>query len=353
MRTLFKKILPKNITGNIYHAKTNLNFVFIKLFSKNAFFASLYYFLFSKEFYREQRSVLLGRIEYKRSLNELKDSCALLRRNIHRLEKGLIMRPRREIFADAYIGETVDCYNKAVVSTVLCIEEKKWAHDVLTQYFYIVKANQKISKAKLNFKISDEFNTNNPYIPYQYNDLPEPQVNYEQLYNLFQRRRSVRWYKPTAVPEQLIKKAINAATLAPSACNRQPYNFYVVNDSEKATEVAKFAMGTTGFAENIQCIIAVVGDLSAYPAERDRHVIYIDSSLAAMQLMLAFETLGLSCCPINWPDVEEREKLISKKLDLSYHQRVIMLMAVGYAESDGGIPFSQKKNDKILMKEIN
>lgn len=353
MRQFFKKFLPKKITSKIYHSKTKINFVLIKIFSKNYFLASLYYFVLSKEFYREQRSVLLGRIVYKRSLNEIKESCALLRRNIHRLEKGLIMKPRRDIFAEAYIGETVDCYNKALRSKLLCIEERRWAHDVLTQYFYVVKANKQISIAKQNFKQSKMFNVQNSYIPYQYKDLPESRVNYDQLYNLFQRRRSVRWYKPISVPENLIKQAVNAATLAPSACNRQPYNFFVVNNNDQATEVAELAMGTTGWSENIQCIIAVIGDLSAYPSERDRHVIYIDSSLAAMQLMLAFEVLGLSSCPINWPDVESREKLISKKLNLPYHKRVVMLISVGYAEPDGGIPFSQKKNDNILIKEVN
>jgi hypothetical protein len=58
----------------------------------------------------------------------------------------------------------------------------------------------------------------------------------------------------------------------------------------KASEVAATAMGTAGFSNNIPALIAVVGDLSAYPAERDRHVIYIDGGLATMQLMLAFET---------------------------------------------------------------
>lgn len=54
------------------------------------------------------------------------------------------------------------------------------------------------------------------------------------------------------------------------------------NEKEKAVATAKCVGGATDFAENLPAMIAIVGDLSAYPYERDRHLIYIDGSLAAM-----------------------------------------------------------------------
>src|SRR5690606_22332573 len=116
--------------------------------------------------------------------------------------------------------------------------------------------------------------------------------------------------------------------------------------------VAKLAMGTSGFVENIQTLIVVVGDLSAYPFERDRHCIYIDASLASMQLMLALETMGLSTCPINWPDIESREMKMQEMLSLPHYLRPVMLIAVGYADKDGGIPYSQKKSSQTLADFI-
>jgi len=141
------------------------------------------------------------------------------------------------------------------------------------------------------------------------------------------------------------------ATLAPSACNRQPYSFYVSENKDKAVQIAKCAGGTSGWANNIPCTIVILGDLSAYPKEHDRHLIYIDGSLAAMQLMLAFETLGLSTCPINWPDVEKAEEEMGKLLGLKPYERPIMLLAVGYAQDKGGIPYSQKKVANVLIEK--
>ena len=353
MKKLLKKVLPASLILKLLGIKPSINLYFIRLVASNGFLASLYFTFFSSQFRREHKAVLQGRLAYARSLKQIGVSCVLLRRNIHRLEKGLIMQPRRKIFAEDYIGETVNCYLNALNSKELCTEERKWATDVLAAYFSVVGSSKLIDAARRNFQAVNSPLQGSESIPYPHKTLPECPVSYQQLYTLFQRRRSVRWYQPIPVADSLIQQAVQAAALAPSACNRQPFRFYVVNDAAKAATVAQCAMGTVGFADNLQCVIAVVGDLSAYPDERDRHVIYIDGALAAMQLMLACETLGLSTCPINWPDIEQREQMLAQKLGLAYYQRTIMLLAVGYAQADGGIAFSQKKVTPTLIKDVS
>lgn len=133
-----------------------------------------------------------------------------------------------------------------------------------------------------------------------------------------------------------------AAREAPSACNRQPFEFRIFLGGEMLKRVAGIPMGTRGFSDNFPAIVVLIGKLDAYPFERDRHVIYIDASLAAMQFMLAAETLGLSSCPINWPDIEQKESQLAKLLDLEAYERPIMFMALGYAAASGGIPYSEK-----------
>ena len=192
-----------------------------------------------------------------------------------------------------------------------------------------------------------------PSIPYQYNERVTSNISAEALHNLFKQRRSVRWYDEKTVKRSVIEQAVEMASQAPSACNRQPFQFYTFNDPEKASKIAAIPMGTKGFSQNLQALIVIVGDLSAYPKERDRHLIYLDGGLVAMQLMLAFESLGLSTCPINWPDIELYEQKMDEALSLEKHLRPIMLMAVGYGDSSGGIPYSQKKSTQHLIKEID
>lgn len=326
-----------------------------RLFSGSPFLTTLFYTLFSNSFRREQYAVLKGRLAYQQSLSAQANSSILLRRNIHRLEKGLIMQPRREIFAEDYILETVIEFCHKV--SVLELAELKWAFAVLTEYFGIVGSKPLIDKAKQKFMASSALAEARlaqlslpSSVPYSYEQLPATDIGYDNLLQLFKRRRSVRWFLSTSVEPSLLQQAIAAASLAPSACNRQPYSFVHLDSPETAAEVADLAMGTTGFAGNIPELLVVVGDLSAYPEERDRHVIYIDAALASMQLMLALDTLGLASCPINWPDIESREQKMAKRLQLQPYQRPVMLIAFGYADPAGGIAYSQKKSAALLLR---
>ena len=133
------------------------------------------------------------------------------------------------------------------------------------------------------------------------------------------------------------------ACYAPSACNRQPFEFYFYDEPELVKKIASIPGGTVGFAHNFPCIMAIVGDFAAFPYDRDRHVPYIDGSLAAMGLQFALEVQGISSCCINWPDVQEKERAIANAIGLRPDQRVIMLLAVGYADPSGLVPYSQKK----------
>lgn len=358
MSTL-RRVLPEPVRHAIQSALEWADVASVRLFAANRFTAGLYYFVFSRCFDREHLAVLKGRVAYYRDLQEIKSSSPLLRRNVHRLEKGLIMRPRRKVFAEAYIQETVRCYNRAKARNGFSGNELRWARDVLDEYFAVVEKNEVTGQAWAEYT-SGESEAEGArdaeavaFKPYPLANLPASPVSFEQVATLFLKRRSVRWYKQQPVPPELIHQAIDVAALAPSACNRQPFRFIVAKDSPTAARIAKCAGGTTGFADQLPALIVVVGDLSAYPKERDRHLIYIDAALASMQLMLAAETLGLSTCSINWPDIDQAEKKLQEILKLPVHERVIMLIAIGYGDPSGGIPYSQKKQGSALAQEFS
>ena len=63
-----------------------------------------------------------------------------------------------------------------------------------------------------------------------------------------------------------------------------------------------------------------------------------------MTFMLTLETLGLSSCPINWPDVAGFETNIRKTLNLDLVERPIMLISCGYPDKEAKVPFSEKKD---------
>lgn len=281
-----------------------------------------------------------------------------LRRCIHRLEKGLVMRPRRGVFGLDYIALAVQLYAPVhAAQDEAAVPLRRWAGDVLTAYFAVAESHPTIDAARTAFggirsqpagrtidaeaAVGRDGGTSaSPYT----RDLQVPlAVTYTGLKQLAERRRSVRWFKAEPVPHELIDKALAVGAQAPSACNRQPFEFRFYDDPELVKTLSAIPMGTAGIGHNFPCVCVLVGDMSAFAHQRDRHLIYIDGSLATMGFQLALETLGLSSCCLNWPDVPRLEKRVRAAIPLHEHERIVMFMAIGYPDPAGGVPHSEKR----------
>lgn len=343
------KRIAKNLLAVTWVRRTYevVNRVVLEVFGSLRLFVYLYYAVSFMTFNREQTAVLRGRRDYYRNKGQDRVTRVELRRNIHRLEKGLIMRPRRDVFARDYITETIEFYESAADQCrrspeTMDPDEFAWAHDVLSEYFRAnVAPDATVDAARERFERADAPVTEGSRRPHPKEDRSA--VAYEELLALSEQRRSVRWFAPTTVPREDVDRALLVARQAPTACNRLPYEFRVYDDPEMVRTVADIPFGAVGYAHNIPSIVVVVGDLASYFSPRDRHAIYVDASLAAMSFMFALETLGLSSSVINWPDFEPLEAQMQRTLGLSSSQRVVMLIAVGYAHPEGLVPYSQKK----------
>ena len=311
--------------------------------------SSLYFCLFSAAFRREHHAVVQGLLKYGEQQDWPGGSSAVLRRSIHRLEKGLLMRHRRPAFAVGYIHETVACYARAVASVceaqAAASSELRWAHDVLKAYFHQAGDHPAIRSAHLLFHSTPwpEPADGHQRVPYRRDLSQPPPVRYEDLLALARRRRSVRWFLRRPVPREVIDRAILVAAQSPSACNRQPFVLRVIDDPGLLARVAQVPMGAAGFWENIPVLVLVVGQQRHFFSPRDRHLIYVDGALAAMGFLYAAEAQGLSTCCINWPDIRKKEALMARLLGLEPDERIIMCIAVGYPDPDGLVACSEKK----------
>jgi nitroreductase len=267
------------------------------------------------------------------------------------------MRPRRPVFALDYLGETIEFYERAVAQHArvgsASSGELEWAHGVLSHYFQTVDAsNPVVADAHQRFR--GTFAIFQPgdsgKVPYQRAHGDKSAASYDDLLSLARQRRSVRWFTPDPVPRELIDKALMVARQSPSACNRLPYEFRIFDDPEMVGKIAAIPFGAAGYGHQVPTIAVLTGRLNHYFSPRDRHVIYVDSALASMAFMLALETLGLASSVINWPDFEPLERKMQKTLNLDADERVIMLVAIGYADPTGLIAYSEKKPLDVLRR---
>jgi nitroreductase len=345
--TLVKKII-KNIVGGqqsidrVLRVQGQLSIFWLRLAYRSRVMIRIHYCLFSGAFDQEAKAVIAGHLQFYRNQSGNEYTNYFLRRVIHRLEKGLIMDPRREVFATDYIEDAVNAYVQSLKKNGKT-DELIWATDVLTQYFEVTGQHPAIERAKNTFQQLDrQTRTSSDRFPFPSDSSVPSYVTYDDMLALAKKRRSVRWYQNKPVPREDVDDAIAIALQSPSACNRQPYRFMVFDDPESIADVGTLPGGVRGFEHNFPMLIALVGRLRAYPHPRDRHVIYVDGGLAAMSFMFALETKGLASCSINWPDVRSKELAAAKKLNLENDERIIMFISVGYARNDGMIPYSQK-----------
>jgi nitroreductase len=145
------------------------------------------------------------------------------------------------------------------------------------------------------------------------------------VFEAIQKRRSVRSYELTPVSKELIAKLLEAASVAPSARNTQPWHFIVVTDSQKRKELSKGIFAK--FLVNVPVVIVACGDMKASP---DWYA--VDTSLALENMILAATAEGLGTCCVGSFDEGQVEKLLGIPENFS----VIALLAVGYPREKEG-----------------
>ena len=322
-----------------------MKFYKLTLTSNNRFFAWLSmiteeriltsYFEFLKAAYRYEKSSTGGEF-----------NIYILRRNIHRIEKGLTMRPMRKEFALRFILPTVKGFCRLAKDQSFTLSsEYDWAAGVLRMYFAMTSSDdQRYQDSKVQYDqfVVDSNGFNAEEIPVGYSAI-ETTDEFESLNSLCLHRKSVRWFDSRPVSKDSLIKALKCATLAPSSCNRQPYRYDIITSPEKSSKIARISAGTIGWAHNVNCIAVLVGDLSAFSNIANRHSIYVDGTLSVMPFVLSLEAQGLSTCIINWADISVNEEEMRKALGLACHEKVILSIAIGYSDKNIKVPFSKRK----------
>ncbi len=166
---------------------------------------------------------------------------------------------------------------------------------------------------------------------------------------IIEKRQSNREYKPDTVEREKIMQCIEAAHLAPSACNAQAWKFVVVDEPALIKKMAGAAnsMGMNKFVAQAPLIIAVVlesANAASAIASKIKRKDYtqIDLGIAVENICLQATELGLGSCIIGW--FNERE--IRKILQIPSTKRVPLLITLGYAEDEQRVK-SRKKIESI------
>ena len=139
-------------------------------------------------------------------------------------------------------------------------------------------------------------------------------------------RRSIRRFSDQKINEEQITALMTAAMYAPSAVNKQPWHFVVIDDAvlmDKIMEVHPHAR----MLQTASHAIVVCGDELL---QHDVGYWVVDCGAATQNLLLAAFTMGLGSCWVGLHPREDRKNAFSRLLKLPSHVLPFALVALGY-----------------------
>lgn len=170
--------------------------------------------------------------------------------------------------------------------------------------------------------------------------------------DLVQKRRSVRSYRPDPVPREALDRCLEAARLAPSACNSQPWSFIVVDRPELREHFTEAAFSglhsMNSFAKDAPVHIAVVRENAKTAARfggffQGIDFTLIDIGIACEHLVLQAAEEDIGSCYFGWFS----EKGVKRVLGLPRGSRVDLLICLGYTDRPLQAPKQRKLLDEI------
>jgi nitroreductase len=155
------------------------------------------------------------------------------------------------------------------------------------------------------------------------------------LLDLIKQRKSVRDFLDKPVEREKIMMCLEAARLAPSESNSQPWRFIVVDDKELKNRLCDAAFGglyfINTFCKMAPVIVAVISEKSKFIARvggmfRGTKYYLIDIGITCEHFVLEAEDLGLGTCWIGWFN----ERAVKSVLNIPQSKKIDILIALGY-----------------------
>lgn len=169
------------------------------------------------------------------------------------------------------------------------------------------------------------------------------------IYEKITCRRTIRKYTRKNVPEKVLLKCVDAARLSPSAANRQPLKYVIVNN-EKLLRKVFSTLSWAGYLPDYQpgdgemprayVVILLDKNVRTNPGH--------DAGIAAMSISMVAYDEGLGSCILGAVDRERLKKVLNVPSSLD----IILVVALGYP-SENPVVDEVKEGDIMYWLDEN
>ena len=159
---------------------------------------------------------------------------------------------------------------------------------------------------------------------------------------LIRTRRSIRGYRPDPVPEGVLQRVLEAARVAPTAANRQPFQLIVVTDPSTRARL-KEVYDRDWFWTAPVIIVGCAEEAKAWVRADGFNAAEVDLSIVMDHLILAATDEGLGTCWICHFDEARLKQILGIPDDV----RVIALTPLGFPAAEPR-PFQRKPLEELV-----
>jgi nitroreductase len=149
------------------------------------------------------------------------------------------------------------------------------------------------------------------------------------FHDLIKKRYSVRGYQSREVEKEKLEKVLDAARLAPTAVNKQPFSFIVIETKGREDELKRI-YHADWFSEAPLVICACAVKSESWTRRDGRNYVEVDTAIAMDHLILAATELGLGTCWIAAFDVEAAREVLKIPDDVE----PLLFTPLGYPDAE-------------------
>jgi len=261
--------------------------------------------------------------------------------NAHSIEKGLSLNKPRYLFGKEkikYIINNLKLYNRQLSKIPIemslgalahyVILNKKIKNDDFLDYIELFISNYNKKNLKINGGAVKIKNNNN---------------------GIFFRSSS-RVFNSKKISNIYIQKLVELTKKAPSQCNRQSTKLHLYQNKKTINTLLSMQGGANSFKNKIGNLFIITSDLTAWGGPGERNQLYVDGSLLAMNLLISATYMKFDTCPLNLAKSNYDEYKIKKIGKIPNNEKLIMMIAIGFAVKNRFKAVSVKRDNSEVLK---
>ncbi|MDO4557050.1 MAG: nitroreductase family protein, partial [Lachnospiraceae bacterium] len=157
-----------------------------------------------------------------------------------------------------------------------------------------------------------------------------------------QSRHSIRSYNKIPVELDIIKKVLELAACAPSACNRQPIKVYITTNPKTVTDMSELIPGNKGFENEIPNWALVTVNRQMFNIGEPLQW-YVNGGIYISYLINAFHAYRIGSCIFQIPASHCNTPKIRSLARIPKNEALIAAVGFGYAKDENKFAVAQRR----------